>query len=103
MPLFMASLRFFTVFLLTFFLLNPFVSSLLIEKEKPIIIIAIDQSESMQNISDIDVLPKQINDLQEKLSKNHQLELYSFGNEVNPLDSFLLTRRKQIILLFFNI
>ena len=56
MPLFMASLRFFTVFLLTFFLLNPFVSSLLIEKEKPIIIIAIDQSESMQNISDIDVL-----------------------------------------------
>ena len=97
----MVSLRF-TVFLLTFFLLNPFVSSLLIEKEKPIIVIAIDQSESMQNTSDIDVLSKQINDLQEKLSENHQLELYSFGNEVNPLDSFRFDQKKTDYSAFFQ-
>lgn len=102
MPLFMASLRFFTVFLLTFFLLNPFVSSLLIEKEKPIIVIAIDQSESMQNTSAVQELPSQINNLQENLAKNHRLELYSFGNEVNPLDSFRFDQKKTDYSAFFQ-
>ena len=102
MPLLMASLRFFIVFLLTFFLLNPFVSSLLIEKEKPIIVIAIDQSESMQNTSAVQELPSQINNLQENLSKNHQLELYSFGNEVNPLDSFRFDQKKTDYSAFFQ-
>ncbi len=102
MPLFMASLRFFTVFLLTFFLLNPFVSSLLIEKERPIIVIAIDQSESMQHTSAVQELPSHINNLQENLAKNYQLELYSFGNEVNPLDSFRFDQKKTDYSAFFQ-
>ena len=50
----MAFLRFIVVFILTFFLLEPFVSSLLIDKEKPIIVVGIDQSESIQGVAQLE-------------------------------------------------
>ena len=48
-------------------MLEPFVSSLLIDKEKPIIVVGIDQSESMKGAAHLQELEVWISELQNTL------------------------------------
>lgn len=88
LPKVMAFLRFIVVFILTFFFLEPFVSTLMIDKEKPIIVVGIDQSESIQAAAEHQDLQAGIKELQNSLADNHQVDLYAVGLHTTPLDSF---------------
>lgn len=83
LPKVMAFLRFVVVSLLAFFLLEPFLTSLQLDKEKPIVIIGVDNSESV--ISGVDsssyqqTFLRELSALKESLSKKHQVDFYTLG------------------------
>ncbi len=84
----LAFLRFIVVSILSFFLLEPFVNSLLIDKEKPIIVVGVDQSESMLGAAQIQDLELGVSELQNTLAGKHQVDVYAVGTNTIPLDSF---------------
>lgn len=84
----MAFLRFIVVSILAFFLLEPFVSSLLIDKEKPIIVLGLDQSESMHGADKLQELELGISELQKNLADKYQVDVYAVGSNTIHLDSF---------------
>ena len=82
----MAILRFLSVFIISSLLLSPLLKSLKINIEKPIIIFAQDNSESI--IADLkidnDTLPEyknSVNDFIDKINENYDIELFSFGDK----------------------
>lgn len=98
----MAFLRFIVVSILAFFLLEPFVSSLLIDKEKPIIVVGVDQSESMQGAGQLQDLELGISELQNTLSDKYQLDVYAVGSTTIPLDSFYYQEKATNYTSFFQ-
>lgn len=102
LPKVMAFLRFIVVSVLAFFLLEPFVSSLLIDKEKPIIVVGVDQSESMQGAAQLQELEVGISELQNTLGDQHQVEVYSVGTNTTPLDSFHYQEKASNYASFFQ-
>ncbi len=102
LPKVMAFLRFIVVSILAFFLLEPFVSSLLIDKEKPIIVVGLDQSESMQGAAHLQELEVGISELQNTLADNHQVDVYAVGTNTTPLDSFHYQEKASNYASFFQ-
>jgi hypothetical protein len=84
----MAGLRFTSVSLLGFFLLSPLLKIIQTEIEKPIVIIAQDNSESIVNGKDSVYYKtgytKQLDDLVKALKTKYTVKTYSFGNNVSP-------------------
>ena len=82
----MAIFRGVLVALLAFMLLSPFIKTLFNKVEKPVIIIAQDNSASILMNKDSvfyqDEYLKQIKTLQEKLAKNYEVKTFMFGEEV---------------------
>lgn len=82
-----------TVFitLLLFFLLNPLIKRLINEKEKPIIVFAIDNSQSLLFSKDsVHYKTKFIDDiknLQQKLSEKYEIATYRFADDVELNDT----------------
>lgn len=86
----MAALRFIIISLLAFFLLSPLIKTAFREIEKPIIVIAADNSSSV-NYSDTVKYPlskfkENLNQLRQTLSKDFEVRFVGFGNHVyeNP-------------------
>lgn len=89
---FLSAFRFLAVSLIAFMLLSPLLKTLVKNTEKPVIIIAQDQSESIlvnkdSNFYNADY-PQKIRTLLEKLSKEYQISEYSFGDKVEEGISF---------------
>ena len=85
-PRLLGLFRFVSLSLIAFFLLEPLIKSESTEIQKPIIAIAIDNSESILNGSDSvfykgDFISR-INDLSTELSESYNVELFSFDEEV---------------------
>jgi len=85
-PLFLLIIfRFLTVSLLCFFLLSPFLKKHFKKIEKPIIVIAVDNSKSIIFNQDSNLYKKsliqKINKLQNKFKKKYNVITYSFGNK----------------------
>ncbi len=82
----MASLRGIAVMLIAFLLLGPMLKMVLKQKEKPIIIVAVDNSKSLVSGKDslfyYNEFPKQLKQLIKDLKKDHELKLYSIGEKV---------------------
>ena len=80
----MPAVRFISVSFLCFLLLSPFVKTNFREVEKPVIAIAVDNSESMRidslHHSTAEIV-KAVNELSEELQKNYDVKLYTFGSE----------------------
>ncbi len=80
------ALRFITVFLISFFLLKPFINSQSILKEQPIVTIGIDNSSSIvehsNNSFNSDDFKNNINSLIGELSDDFDLEYYTFGEQI---------------------
>ena len=80
------ALRFITVFLLSFFLLKPFINSQSVLKEQPIVTIGIDNSSSIVEHSNssftTDDFNNNINSLIEELSDDFDVEQYTFGEQI---------------------
>ncbi|MBI5218095.1 MAG: hypothetical protein HY958_04115 [Bacteroidia bacterium] len=82
----MRAFRFIVVFFLTFLLLSPFIKSFSKFIEKPVIIIAQDNSESILMNKDSLLYKKNLKtDLEnfvQKLSSDFEVKTYSFGDEI---------------------
>ena len=80
------ALRFLTIFLLSFFLLKPFINSQSVLKEQPIVTIGIDNSSSIVEHSNssfsIGDFNNNINSLIEELSDDFDVEQYTFGEQI---------------------
>lgn len=78
-------LRFFSVFILSLFILEPLIQTEDKIIEKPIIVIAQDNSESIKLSKDSifynNEYPKQLKLLKNNLSNNYNVETYSFGEK----------------------
>jgi len=82
----LALLRVSAVSIIAFLLLNPVIKSVQEEVRNPIILLAIDQSNSIEMSND---LGNEISTLEKNLSENYDLKTIYFGSNVaeNPLDS----------------
>lgn len=95
----MAVLRCLFISLLSFLLLSPLIKSIHREVEKPLIIIAQDNSQSIVSTKDSayyrnDYL-KNLNSLQASLGKDYEVRLYSFGNEVSDKPTFTFDEKQS--------
>ena len=109
----MAGLRFLAITILSFLLLSPFLKTVVRQKEKPIIIIAQDNSHSIFIGSDstfyFNDYPISLDNLVKDLSGKYEVKFYSFGERTRllgpeqPIKDFLSFNEKQTnISEFFN-
>ena len=91
LKVFLAILRFLTVSAIAFLLLSPFVKSLFDVSEKPVIILAQDNSGSIVTGRDSvfysDQYPEALQNLKDELQENYKLNIYTFGEKVVRLQS----------------
>ncbi len=84
--------RFLLVSILSFLLLGPMIRTLTREVEKPVIILAIDESASIVNNKDSvaikNAIQSDVRSLKEKLSDDYDVRLFSFGDKVTENPSF---------------
>ncbi len=82
-------IRFITVTLISFMLLSPFIRSIVRTKEKPVIIIAQDNSRSLLLNKDStyykNSFPKELGKLSDGLSAVGDVKIYTFGENVSVL------------------
>ncbi len=87
----MAIFRFLSVSLIAFLLLNPLLKTVFRETEKPVIVIAQDNSESIVIGKDSSFYrteyKKKLAKLAESLSGKYELRYYTFGDQVKELSS----------------
>lgn len=86
-------LRFFAITIIAFLLLNPLIRRFVREKEPPVIVVAMDNSESMlihseDTIIDATILRNSFKTLVDELSRDHEIETFSFGETVNDTKDF---------------
>ena len=94
----LALLRFLSVSILAFLLLSPVIRSIFKKVEKPVVIIAADNSQSILLNKDSafykNNLQAQINTLEDKLREKYDVRTYKFGNEISD-DNKLNFKDKQ--------
>lgn len=83
----LALIRFLAISFIAFLLLNPLVKRFTREKELPVVVIAFDNSESMlvhskDTLADATKLRNTFKQLVSELSRNFEVETYSFGESV---------------------
>ena len=92
------ALRFLLVSFLAFLLLGPFIRTLFREVEKPIIIFAQDNSESILNDRDsayyAGIYAESVKNMVNALSQDYEVKAYSFGKEVEPGLDFSFNRKQ---------
>ncbi|MCC6837188.1 MAG: hypothetical protein IT234_01505 [Bacteroidia bacterium] len=105
----MAAFRFIVVSLLCFLLLSPLLRSVVREVEKPVIIIAQDNSESLISGKDSAYYraeyKQQMNALAEELSGKYEVKIYSIADgikERSSLDSLLFNEKQTDISSLFE-
>ncbi len=83
--LFLFVLRFLSVSILAFLLLSPFIKTRIRIKEKPIVVVGVDNSQSLILSADSlfykNEFPKKLNRLVASLGDNYQTDLYLFGSK----------------------
>ncbi len=80
----LSALRFVAVMLIAFLLLNPYLKSKFNETEKPIVIIAQDNSSSLKTgIKDSAAYQQKLDALRDALSENFDVRAYTFGETLN--------------------
>jgi hypothetical protein len=92
LPLVLAIFRFISLSLIAFFLLEPLIKSEERDIQRPIVAIAVDNSESIQNGSDStyykNELANELEQLANDLASSYEVELFSFDENVSPASSF---------------
>ncbi len=85
----LAFLRFLTIFSVLLLLINPKFEQVTYYNEKPNLVIAVDNSESVAYLNQDKKAKKLLEALQasEELNANFNIETYSFGKELNTSDS----------------
>jgi len=86
-------LRFISVTLLSFLLLSPFIKTRVKTKEKPIVVVGVDNSQSIVLSADSlfyrNTFPKKVTAMVDQLRANYKTDFYTFGSKDkldHPLD-----------------
>lgn len=100
----LTALRFITLFSIFMLLINPKFDKVTYYNEKPNLVIAIDNSESITYLNQTQKASNFINSLKgnEALNENFNLEFYSFGKVVNPSDSLSFSEKQSNLALVFE-
>nr|WP_321234866.1 VWA domain-containing protein [uncultured Psychroserpens sp.] len=100
----LTGLRFITLFSIFVLLINPKFDKVTYYNEKPNLVIAVDNSESINYLNQSQSTTDFINTLKESdaLNNNFNLEFYSFGKEVNPTDSLSFDEKQSNLALVFE-
>lgn len=105
----MAAFRFIAITILAFLLLSPLLKTITREVEKPVIIVAQDNSESLVVGKDStfykDQYKKDLQKLIEELGEKYEVRSYSFGDKVKELgniDSLKFSEKQTNISSFFD-
>ncbi|MFA6923819.1 MAG: hypothetical protein WC223_06135 [Bacteroidales bacterium] len=104
----LASFRFITVALIAFLLLNPLIKTIFRNIEKPIVVVAQDNSESIIIGKDSSFYKteytRNLNDFINKLSDKYQVKTFSFGDKVKDnISSDFRQKQTDMSLLFDEI
>lgn len=100
----LAGLRFITLFSVFILLINPKFDKVTYYNEKPNLVVAVDNSESIrylnqsQNTNDFIAALKG----SEALNNNFNLQFYSFGKEINSTDSLSFDEKQSNLALVFE-
>ena len=91
------ALRFVTYFSIFVLLINPKFDKITYYNEKPNLVVAVDNSESIRYLNQSKNTSDLISSLKanEALNENFNLEFYSFGKEVNPIDSLSFDEKQS--------
>lgn len=102
----LAVFRFLSVTLIAFLLLTPMLRSLFRNYEKPLVIIAHDNSESViiggDSVYYTDIYPNQLSEMVEQLEQEYNVRTYSFGDMVSEGLDFSYTAKQTDISAFFD-
>jgi len=95
----LAFLRFVTIFSVLLLLINPKFDKVTFYNEKPNLVVVLDNSESISYLGHNAQAKRIIESLQsnDSLSQRFKLEFYTFGKEVNPLDSITFKDKQSNI------
>jgi hypothetical protein len=89
--IFLFVIRFFSSALIVLLLLSPFIKTTKKHIQKPKLLFAIDNSQSMIYSSDsnflINKFPNELKEFKENFSDDYEVEILSFGQNVKPFDS----------------
>lgn len=99
---FLITLRFLALFVLLLFLLEPFAKHLETEIRKPILLIGVDNSQSMALTVDSIQLKSQLEALNNELSSKYQIEQFQFGERVEVLNNIDFSEKLTDISSFFQ-
>ncbi|MEO5570251.1 MAG: hypothetical protein ABIT08_14145 [Bacteroidia bacterium] len=102
----MAGFRFIVVSLLAFLLLSPLIRTIFREVEKPVIIIAQDNSQSILTGTDSASFKKSysesLNKITDELKKNYDVRTFSFGEKVQDKITFDFSEKQTDISKLFE-
>lgn len=102
----LAAFRFIAVTIIAFLLLTPMLKSFFRNFEKPILILAQDNSESLVVGEDsafyLDQYSKQFQELAKDLEKDYSVRIYTFGDKVTEGDEFDFTGQQTDISSLFE-
>ena len=97
-------LRFVTLFSIFMLLVNPKFDKVTYYNEKPNLVIAVDNSESIRYLDQFENATSIVNALKadEALNENFNLEFYTFGKEVSASDSLSFDEKQSNLALVFE-
>ncbi|WP_299336550.1 VWA domain-containing protein [uncultured Psychroserpens sp.] len=100
----LTALRFVSLFSVLMLLVNPKFDKTTYYNEKPNLIVAVDNSESIDYLNQSQSAISFVNSLKvnEALNENFNLEFYSFGKEINPTDSLSFNEKQSNLALAFE-
>ncbi|MBD0822759.1 VWA domain-containing protein [Aestuariibaculum marinum] len=92
-------LRFTTIFSILLLLINPKFEQVVLSVEKPNLVIAIDNSASVEYLGHDEEVKTLFNQIKNnsKLSDKFNLSVYNFGNRLNPSDSLSFNEKETNI------
>ena len=101
---FLAFLRFVSIFSVLLLLINPKFDKVSFYDEKPNLIVAVDNSESINYLNQSENTSKLIESIKqnEQLNDNFELKFYTFGKSVNPNDSLNFNEKQSNIAQVFD-
>lgn len=99
-----ALLRFITIFSVLLLLINPKFEQTKVYNKKPNLIVVIDNSESIKHLKQTENVEQLLDNLKqdESLNKNFNIEYYTFGNDLKPLDSLTFNETQSNITTVFD-
>ncbi|MGC1473458.1 MAG: VWA domain-containing protein [Psychroserpens sp.] len=101
---FLTMLRFITYFSIFVLLVNPKFDKVTYYNEKPNLVVAVDNSESVSYLKQSQTTTDFIETLKsnQELNENFNLEFYSFGKEISPSEAYTFDEKQSNLALVFD-